>query len=526
MVSTRTRARVRAVRIGAAVLALATFAHVARAEDAPIAKEAKAAAPASELGRLETEFLAAPGDVVRGLAYQDALLAEGKRERALKEFRKAATERPGDRVAAFLLARVEGGAEGFRAMWAALLARLGQPPGDDAGVVAGWDALVSAEEAEGRDERAAQALESRIAVKADGGAWVRLGWLRERLGNLAGAEEAYRKALALDAARPAARGGLALVLARQKKHAEAQRLARESVKASPDSADAWIHLGLVLSLAGDSRGAGDAYRQAYERARGDAAVLAVIGSSLAEIEQFDLAQKALDASLAADPTNGTVLAQAATVAVQREQWPEAKRLLALAAKALPKNAQVAFLQGVVAQRTQQEDAAVQAFRRAVSLDPAEPAYALALAKAAQHPRGGGTTVPDQPRAAAQTGLPADAEEALEPGRGVVPPRGHAGAEGSRPAPLPRRALRRPHGHGPPGPAAPGGVPAPRRARGDRARVAEGTAGGRSQEVNSWGQALFFHRTCHGGAHAPVEKKCLTPVIRARVYGPPECGRVA
>jgi Flp pilus assembly protein TadD len=279
------------------------------------------------------------------------------------------------------LARVEGGAEGFRAMWAALLARLGQPPGEDTGVVAGWDALVAAEAAEGRDERAAAALENRIAVKADGGAWVRLGWLRERLGNLAGAEEAYRKALALDAARPAARGGLALVLARQKKHAEAQRLARESVKASPDDADAWIHLGLVLSLAGDARGAGDAYRQAYERARGDAAVLAVIGSSLAEIEQFDLAQKALEASLAADPANGTVLAQAATVAVQREQWPEAKRLLGLASKALPKNAQVAFLQGVVAQRTQQEDAAVQAFRRAVSLDPAEPVYALALAKA-------------------------------------------------------------------------------------------------------------------------------------------------
>lgn len=376
-------------RIVVAALLLASVGAVAHADEAgapagaPKPEAAKAPAPgapvpAPDLAALETAFQAAPEDVRTGLAYGEALVAAGKRDVAVRCFRKNASDRPEDPVGRFLVAWSEAKPGASEVLWTALLARLGLPEGRDAGLVEAWDALVATEQGEGHDERAVQALERRLALLPDAGAWVQMGALRERLGDVAQAEQAYRKALTADARSLAGRNALALVLARQKKHAEAQRLARETVKQVPDSASALIHLGLVLALAGDARGATAAYQQAYELARGDAPALALIGASLAELDQLELAGKALAASLAQDPSNGTALLQSAVLAVQREDWAEAKRLLTLAAKALPKNARVAFLQGVSAQRTNQLDAAINAYRRAVSLDDAEPAYALAL----------------------------------------------------------------------------------------------------------------------------------------------------
>ena len=373
--------------VAAAVLAT-LGAGTARADGTPVPVEVPKGAPASptvpatpDLAALEAAFKAAPGDVQTGLAYGEALLAAGKRDVALRCFKKNASDRPDDKVADFLAGWAANTPAGTEAMWTALLARLGKPDGNEDGLAKAWDALVDSEQKDGHDDRAVRALERRIALAPDVASEARMGWLKERLGDLPAAEEAYRRALTLDAQDLPARNALALVLARQKKHADAQRLARETVKNYPDSASAYLHLGLVLALAGDKRNAAAAYQQATEHARGDATALAAIGASLAELGQTDLAAQALSASLAQDPANGTALLQSAVLAVEKEDWVEAKRLLALATKALPKNARAAFLQGVCAQRTNQLDAAVNAYRKAVSLDETEPAYALALAAA-------------------------------------------------------------------------------------------------------------------------------------------------
>ncbi len=333
---------------------------------------------------LEQAYASAPADVVKGLALADAWIASGKREQALKYFKTRAAERasagqPADLVLTFLVGRVEGGEAGCAAMWAGVRGRLGRPEGVHTGLPEAFDALAAVEEGQGRIDRAVTALEQRVALAPALGAWLRLGWLRELAGSLATAEQAYRQARGLAPQNSAARNALALVLARQPgKTREARKLVDEGVAKEPASAEAWLYLGLIRSLAGDAPGAVESYNQAFERAQRDPATLTALGAAYGELEQWDLAQKALAAAVALDAERSEAVLQAAAIAVQREQWAEAKKLLAQAGRLTPKSAQVAFLQGVVAQRTQQLDGAMAAYRKAISLEPANAGYALAL----------------------------------------------------------------------------------------------------------------------------------------------------
>ena len=74
-----------------------------------------------------------------------------------------------------------------------------------------------------------------------------LGLLYEQQGEVAKAEEAYRRALAVDDLAVGPKANLALLLARQGKNAEAERLLREVVAANPEAAEAAYSLGLLLA---------------------------------------------------------------------------------------------------------------------------------------------------------------------------------------------------------------------------------------------------------------------------------------
>ncbi len=328
---------------------------------------------------LERSFLGDLSDVCAGIAFQDALTRAQKAEACARWFKRHATGRPDDRVAEFLLGRAEGREPGLQSMWSALLARLGRPAGDDRGLPEAWDALIAAEEAAGRPDRVVAALERRVALAPTLAAWLRLGWARERVSAWTEAEQAYRKALALGGAALGPANALALVLARQGRHAEAQKLARATVARAPEAAEAWLHLGLVLSLARQREAALEAYARALEHAGRDAATLAALGASYAELEEYALAEKTLAAALELDDTNLPALLQAATIAVQRDALPEARKRLAQAARLAPRSAEVAFLQGVCFERSNQKDHALTAYRKALSLDPGSAPYANALA---------------------------------------------------------------------------------------------------------------------------------------------------
>lgn len=351
-------------------------ARAAHAED-----QAQSQAPSS-LAQLEAAFTAAPTDVVQGLALQDRQLADLRRDGALRWWRKHQAARPDDLVAAFLLARLEAqGATAEKAlesMGAALEARLGLPEGAP-GLAEAWLALADAEAAVPRAERAAQACERSLALRAAPAVWHRLGGLRESLGQLPEAEKAYRQAVALAKEWDPPLFALALLLARTHRSGEAQRLMTGATTRRPDAAETWLHLGLVLALSGRKADAAEAYQKAFERAGRDATALTALAASYGEIEEHALAAQALEAALRIDPGHELALVQAAALAVKRADWAEAKRLLGRAAQALPRSAQVAFLQGVTLERTGSPDAALGYYRKAVQLDPAATAYALALA---------------------------------------------------------------------------------------------------------------------------------------------------
>ena len=339
-------------------------------------------AAGTEAEALEARWRERPDLVTRGLAMAEAWTAAGHPERA----RKAVTERlaaaPADQVAAFLAGWLEGGERGCARMWAAVRARLGLPQGVAHGLAESYDVLAKVEEARGQRGLALQALEQHVALAPTAAAWLRIGWLREQAGALVPAVEAYRAARVLAPGHGPARNALALALARTPGMSrEARKLVEEGIAKQPEEADSWLHLGLVKALAGDRAGALTAYEEALRRAQRDPALLRVLAAALAEVEQWDLAAKAMAAAGPLEAPSAAATLQAAALAVQREEWAESRKLLAQAARLAPKDAQVAFLQGVVAQRTQQPETAVAAYRKALSLDPSQPRYALALVSA-------------------------------------------------------------------------------------------------------------------------------------------------
>jgi tetratricopeptide (TPR) repeat protein len=370
----------RRLRLGAGIaLLLAATAAPSRAGDP--APTVGASAPPT-LEQLEQAYVGQPADFECGLALAKGLLDAGRRDKALRLFKEQTGKRPDDKVAAFLLARVEGGVPGLEAMWVSALANLGLAASTNAALVAAWDELAEAEAAAGRTDRAIQALERRVALAPAVAAWLELGWLREKAGLLPAAEQAYRQALALAPTWSPARNALALALARQNgKSKEAKKVAEDGVAKEPRSADAWIHLGLVKALTRDPAGAKTAYDEALKLAQGQPKALATLGASYAELEEYALAEQALADAVALDPANADALLQAAAVAVQREEWGAAKKLLAQAEKAERKNHYVEFLSGVVAERTDQLDAAINAYRKAVELAPKNAGYVLALVSA-------------------------------------------------------------------------------------------------------------------------------------------------
>ncbi len=93
-------------------------------------------------------------------------------------------------------------------------------------------------------------------------AHVNLGQLREQAGDLTGAQDEYRRALALDPATPKAHNNLGVVLMRLDRPGPAVELFREEVRRYPQNADAWFNLGLWAEMQGDAAEA----RRMYQRA--------------------------------------------------------------------------------------------------------------------------------------------------------------------------------------------------------------------------------------------------------------------
>jgi tetratricopeptide (TPR) repeat protein len=101
-------------------------------------------------------------------------------------------------------------------------------------------------------EDARRYLEQAVALDATAPrTWNNLGLTLRRLGDAAGAEAAFRRALALSPGDAAAANNLGLMLIASQRHAEAVTLLLDATQRTPGDAPLWLNLGLAQRGAGD-----------------------------------------------------------------------------------------------------------------------------------------------------------------------------------------------------------------------------------------------------------------------------------
>lgn len=93
---------------------------------------------------------------------------------------------------------------------------------------------------------------------------MRLGWAHEKLGDDAGAKQAFEAAAALDSTLVEAHAGLARCFSREGDHVRAIELLRGAIALRPDDAQTHFNLGVVLVKSGDLAGAARMYERAIE----------------------------------------------------------------------------------------------------------------------------------------------------------------------------------------------------------------------------------------------------------------------
>ncbi len=136
----------------------------------------------------------------------------------------------------------------------------------------------------GRREEAVQQLEWSVDLEpTNADAHARLGALRLGLGHLRRAETALRRALELD----------------------------------PERAGAWADLGTCLLLKGHVDGPAEAFSRALRLARGDVRILVRVGRSLVEMDQLDIAERALELARKITPANAAAALGLAHIAERR-----------------------------------------------------------------------------------------------------------------------------------------------------------------------------------------------------------------
>jgi Tfp pilus assembly protein PilF/4-amino-4-deoxy-L-arabinose transferase-like glycosyltransferase len=99
-------------------------------------------------------------------------------------------------------------------------------------------------------------------------------------GDLTGAEQAYQRAVTLDARASFARDGLGLVAQRRNQPADARIEFERAVSVNPDNALAWHHLGLTFEQSRDLKGAANAYRESLAIAPERTDVVFALGNVL------------------------------------------------------------------------------------------------------------------------------------------------------------------------------------------------------------------------------------------------------
>jgi tetratricopeptide (TPR) repeat protein len=157
--------------------------------------------------------------------------------------------------------------------------------------------------------------------------WVELGNFYLRKKNYVEAEEAFRKAIALDANSAICWFQLALTLNGKGELDEAEKAYREIIKISPDFINAWFNLALLLSQKADYKGAKEAYEELLKLNPQDSEAWINLGVVLENLKDFDAAIEAYRTSLNIDPSNPRSAFNLSSILHNNKEYEEAEAVL-------------------------------------------------------------------------------------------------------------------------------------------------------------------------------------------------------
>jgi tetratricopeptide (TPR) repeat protein len=360
------------------LLAAVSFSPEARAEGGEEAPSGPSVVELRRAGRLDEavararEILASdPGDLATHVAYQDVLRELGRTREAREEYRNAARAEGASADRLFLYARLLVGTPAIRQYRAAL--RL------DPRYFEALCGLGSELTGVGKTRTARATLEKARTVRPESGVPLNaLGWIEDLAGEVEAAERLYRGAIRLAPELVPAQVNLGLLLARSDRADEAVGLLARTVGRSPRDARARLALGRAQLAAGREAEALATFEAAIEMRGVPLATLNVLASSFLGMGRLDLAEKALARATSREGKDVSTLVNRALLSLAREDRGNARRHAREALRLDRRCAPAHYLVGVCEILDGRTKPAEAAYRRAVRLDPENPAYHQAL----------------------------------------------------------------------------------------------------------------------------------------------------
>ncbi|GAB4561063.1 MAG: tetratricopeptide repeat protein [Haliangiales bacterium] len=223
----------------------------------------------------------------------------------------------------------------------------------------------------GRPDEAADSYRRAVAVGGEPAALLQynLGTALAQAGDYAGAEVAYRAALAHDSDHVEAHGNLGVLLYQLGKLDEAAAVLAHATTLSPEGVQLRCNLGATLCALGDGRAAEAAYREACALAPESVQAHTGLAAALILQDQHDAAIVALERALAIEPTAAEPRQQLAAVFGRQRSLEKAEEIYRSLIERMPEDAWSHNGLGAVLEAQERRDEAQAAFARALALSP-------------------------------------------------------------------------------------------------------------------------------------------------------------
>jgi tetratricopeptide (TPR) repeat protein len=196
-----------------------------------------------------------------------------------------------------------------------------------------------------------------------------LGVSEAQQGNLAAAEENYRRAITANPRHTSAMLNLGNVLRARKSYPEAIAVYQRLLQIDPEAADGWTNLGNVYGERGELEMAMHAYEQAA-RLKPESLEAAInLGTIFQRLGDYASARREYERAIAQDPRQAAAYCNLGALLFQQGDSEEAVKLLNRAIEINPSYATAYFDLGVIYQKRQLYRLAKEMYAKALEINP-------------------------------------------------------------------------------------------------------------------------------------------------------------